>query len=387
MTIMLVFRKCFMGILVLLTFASYAKVMAQPDFSSKQRIDSIIVYQDASQQGLYYYVPYGLKLVKDKEGKPDFSFLMMRYTGTKAAGDQGLKRFRSLLKFRMANHSPSPQEIQAVKQTLDPKGIRSIKLKPLPVHNLEARLVYAVPSETPNDTSNVQVLSGGFFENTDEKEKGSFWKERNFTLRLDNHAAQLFWEAFQGKQSILSVGYAFITKGLYAPDHEISYAGTSELLQKMGNTLFSEPDSIKEEKQLTPVIVLAGAMDIQVNTEAWPGLLKKVDINERIPPEYAAVDVYCFDFNNEIRDDLYAKRLEIEAQGVGRNAVNVRVTFRSSQPDIYAHTIHFPYAVRLDQPLRYRITEIFTDGQMQKSEWQEKESWHGILDITSKPDP
>ncbi|MCB0376661.1 MAG: hypothetical protein KDD04_12135, partial [Sinomicrobium sp.] len=116
-----------------------------------------------------------------------------------------------------------------------------------------------------------------------------------------------------------------------------------------------------------------------------PDLTKQIDINERIPPEYAALDVYCFDFNNAIREDLYAKRVEFKAEGVGRGEVSFKVTFRATEPDIYAKTIRFIYAVKLDKPCSYRITEIFKDGRTERSKWTAVENWHQILDVTTQP--
>jgi hypothetical protein len=53
---------------------------------------------------------------------------------------------------------------------------------------------------------------------------------------------------------------------------------------------------------------------------------------------------------------------------------------------VYARSIRIPYAVRLDQPFYYRITEIDHNGDTNISEWIEKKEWNDIVDITSAPE-
>ena len=39
-----------------------------------------------------------------------------------------------------------------------------------------------------------------------------------------------------------------------------------------------------------------------------------------------------------------------------------RARFGRDQPDLYARSVRFGVAVRLDRPYRYRVTEIADDG-------------------------
>ncbi len=54
-------------------------------------------------------------------------------------------------------------------------------------------------------------------------------------------------------------------------------------------------------------------------------------------------------------------------------------------PDVYAATIFFPHAVRLDMPYQYRMLEIDFDGNVRPGIWQERDDWTEILDITTSP--
>jgi len=132
-------------------------------------------------------------------------------------------------------------------------------------------------------------------------------------------------------------------------------------------------------------LVRAGATSVTADAARWPDLLRRVDINEGIPPAYALLDIYCYDFRDELRADLYLKRVQIEAEGVAGDPVHREVIFERSAPDLYAHSLRFPFAVRLDHPYRYRVIEVSRDGRVTEGNWIKVESWARPLDVTSTP--
>ncbi len=355
----------------------YSRGTAQPDFAKKHLINDVLLYQDNKIRNLFYYAPYGLELVKDKNEKPDFKFLQMRYTGTRLSKDQGSHRFKSLLRFKVANRVPSAIEKDSIKNILLKKGIRIVKLQPLPIHNIKATLIHS----TVND-SIAKSYSSGFFENRETHPAGAYWTERDFILRLGNEDAQIFHAMLQGNQPTLSINYTYLAKGLDNTENELIVSGSEEFTEDMKANFDQEKDSVAR----VPIekVIISGALSVTINTKKWPDLIKQIDINEHIPPEYAALDVYCYDFNNEIRKDLYAKMVDIKATGVGRKEVQFRTTFKSREPDIYAQTIKFIYAVRPDKSYTYRITEIRNNGRRQRSGWKTVRNWHQILDISSQ---
>lgn len=349
---------------------------AQPNRSTRQVIEGVVIYQDNANKTRFYYAPYGLKLVKNDDGKPDFKFIQMRYTGTKLTKNQGTSSFNSLLRFKVANHVPSSKQRENIKNIIRSKGKIISKLQPLPIHNLKASLKHAGEND-----SVAKKFNNGFFEGPEKASANSYWTERDFTLRLNNEDAQLFWTTFQGNQPTISVNYTYFTKVLNGMENELTVSGSEAFTETMKERLTQEDslnNSLKEE------IVISGIVSINVDTKKWPELIKQIDINEQIPPDYAALDVYCFDFNNDIRKDISSKRVEIKARGVGNGEINFKTTFRAAEPDIYAKTIRFIYAVKLDEAYSYRITEIFNDGRLKKSDWEQVENWHQILDITSR---
>ncbi|CAM1371907.1 hypothetical protein [Tenacibaculum xiamenense] len=350
-------------------------LVAQPRSESKQVIEKLVIYQDSNNKQVFYYAPEGLHLVKDKNGKPSFKFIQMRYTGTKARGDQGKHRFRSLLQFKVAQLLPDKKRKEAIIDSLNNRGYKVSKLSPIALSNIKAILVH-----TAVITDSTKNYQHGFFENNNVK--NTTWKELDFTLRLNNEDAQIFWDNFHGNQPTISVNYSFFAKLNTKKVDDLTVSGSDEFKETMEAHL-EENDSSKV--QLKESIINADALSINIDTDEWPELIQQIDINEQVPPDYAALDIYCFDFNNEIRPDLYAKRIEIIATGVGGRDVKLRKTFKYNEPEIYAQTLQFINAIKLNEPYRYRITEILHDGNYNKSEWKERTTWNEILDITTKP--
>ncbi len=360
-------------VIVLISFNAFT----QPKKSSRRNIDGVIIYQDILIKTRYYYVPYGLKLVVNKEGRPHFKFIQMRYTGTKVTENENSKSFRSLLSFRVANNIPSKTTINAIILKLRSEGANIQDLQLIAISNLDAELVYAKNEVT--DTIS-KSLKNGFFENTENNSTTQNWKERDFILRLDNEEAQLFRESLQNNRPIISLNYAFLARFESDDFDKIITTGSAEFVKKF------ERDNKKgksNKNDLTEVVINGGSLSIDINTKKWPDLIKQIDLNERVPAEYAALDVYCYDFNNAIRDDLDSKRIEIKAISVNGKEVVFKNTFNRGQPDIYAKNIKFIYAVKLSKPYQYRVTQVYKDGTSMQTDWITKKQWHGILDITT----
>ncbi len=361
--------------------------VAQPDLNLKEEVQGVELLRDAVKPDLFYYLPTELKVKTDLDGRPYFRFVQMRYTGTHLSGDQGSHRFRSLLSLVIVNESPSQLILDAVVDELKNKTNRSkITLKPVPVQNIQAVLVYASIDPDTEENESTKALGDGFFESMEEdaEKRGAFWKERNFVLKLDQFTAQAFWEAFTEKQSLLSVGYGFAAKVKADIVPELSFSGDSAMVASMKQNIGNELEDVASEDSLNTIVIKTGAFNVEIDLEKWPDLMKQVDINEELPPEYPVLDVFCFDFNNEIRDDIYVKRIEIEAVGAANKPVVQKYTFKKSSPDIYARSIKFPYAVRMDRPYKYRLVEVDDEGRVNRTEWIERSEWNEILDITTR---
>ncbi|MCK5702902.1 MAG: hypothetical protein KAI29_17185, partial [Cyclobacteriaceae bacterium] len=189
-------------------------------------------------------------------------------------------------------------------------------------------------------------------------------------------------KAFEQGQSLMSLSYAFFSKGINQRENSFITDGEQEVLDAIKKQVEAQQDSISEQQ----VCIRSDAFSIVIDSKRWPGLIRQIDINEEVPPGYAALEVRCYDFNNNLRPDLFAKKIEIKATGVGRGDVVVKSTFNRKSPDIYVYNVKFPYAVRLDRPLYYRVTSVSDEAAPFKTDWIEQNLWTGMIDITSSED-
>jgi hypothetical protein len=353
---------------------------AQPVASSKQIVENIEVYRDLKNMNLFYYAPGDLKLALEADDKPRFQLLEMRYTGSSAYGDNGEKRFMNVIQFSVAMQQVSAAALQLVKQKLNQT---SIDLRPLPVRNIDAFLVAPV-GEGKDGSAYKKIGKDGTFQ-AEGKEgasgKNGFWTERTFTLKLENHEAQLLWDQVATGKLALSLGYAFYADMVQGGKADLDITGDSILAE---NFETATEHLLTVDTLAVTRLIKADAFPVRVDVAKWPGLLKKIDINEGVPPGYAAFEVRCFDFANDLRPDLAVKGIDISAMGVGGQTVTLPTQkFLRSEPDLFAKQIRFPYAVKLTQPYRYRIIEYTVDGSKQISEWKTANSWTSQIDITT----
>jgi hypothetical protein len=183
----------------------------------------------------------------------------------------------------------------------------------------------------------------------------------------------------QQGQVVLSVGYAFMADGVANEAPQVTLTGPAELTDALRARINSGSTN---PRQRPAFAVRAGAFAVTVDAIKWPDLFKRVDLNERMPPGYAALDVYCYDFQRQ-EAGIYEKHVDIEADGVGGRPVSIQATFQRKQPDIYARSLRFPFAVRLDRPYRYRVVTVLSDGRIQATPWQVRTNWTQLLDVTA----
>jgi hypothetical protein len=353
---------------------------AQPIATPKRTIGDLEIYPDFKNRNLFYYAPGNLTLAQEQNGKPRFQLLEMRYTGTSATGNQGEKRFANVVQFTVQMEEASREALQQARQQL---GGTRIDLRPLPIRDVEAFVVAPVGGQQEKSGYRRIGKDGSFQAESDKGSSGrsSYWTERTFTLKLENHEAQLLWDQVQQDQLALSLGYAFYADLLPAKtgDVEVKHNGdVSEAFEETVTPLLTT-DTLP-----TSSVVRADAFAIRINTKQWPDVLKKIDLNEGVPPAYAALEVRCFDFTEDLRPDLAIKAIDIVATGVGGQQVTLPAQkFLSSEPDLWARQIRFPYAVKLSAPYKYRIVEYTCEGTKQVSEWITAPSWSTHLDITT----
>lgn len=367
------------GINILMLIALLGlKLSAQPDFSQRALLHGVVICPDMKQKQVYYFLPEDLELMKNKDGQPAFRFIMMRYTGNGTFGDMNSKRFRNIMQMDVALKAISQDTLTALKKSLR-KINPGFTLRPVPVSRLEAIVHYVAV----NDTLATR-LGKGNWETGGESSlstSSSYWRERTFTIYPDNQTADLFNQSLKSGRLILSLSYAFFSKGKADADPVSSVSGPRKY-RKMLSEIIPKPDT--SANVIKECLVKANAFEIETDTLMYKTLVSQIDLNDAVPPGYALLNVYDFDFNNEIRNDLYEKIVEIAAEGAGGGTVTTQVIFKKRQPDLYASAAKFKYAVRLDKPFRYRIIEISEAGEEKKSDWVAETAWHRELNTTTK---
>jgi hypothetical protein len=258
---------------------------------------------------------------------------------------------------------------------------------------VESAIVYAplapqpasAPAGTDQNPPAARPLPAGHFESTDAAQpREGYWTERVYTLGLGPEDAQLLAAAFERGAVALSIGYAFLGDGI-GPDRPLQeLTGSSILVEQLKKLIAPSPEAKDGAGGRPPAahVVRAGAVSVSAEVSRWPGIIRRVDINESAPPGYAALDVYCYDFNQGGESSLYEKEIEIEAAGVGGGVVKLTTSFTRSQPDLYARSLRFPVAVRLDRPYRFRVVQVAQDGSSTATPWRDRPSWTELLDVS-----
>lgn len=355
-------------ILCLIVFHGFS----QPNLSTRKLIENTEIFQDYKDKKLYYFVPQKLILAKEPNGKPKFSLLSMRYTGSTSTSNSGEKRFLNLVQFTIQLQSPSTENLKIIKQQLG----GNVSLKPCPIRSIENQLVASF-----NDSTKPQTLaSSAGLQDDKSTSSDAYWTERSMTFRLDNNDAQLLIEQIDKKQITLSLNYAFFADCISGLDGTARASGTNKTLAK---ELEKTTTEMAKDTVIKTQAVFVDALQFQLDNS----LVRKIDLNEEVPPAYALLEVRCYDFINNLRPDLFMKTIDIQAVGVNGQTVTLPAKrFIKNKTDVASIQVQFPYAVRMYQPLKYRITEYFMDGKRVEGDWISRNSFTELIDITTPID-
>jgi len=364
--------------ILLLACLAHNVLWAQPVNESRQIIDSFIVYQDWKNKDLWYYCPGNIKLKISANGKPELQLTSLRYTGQNLSGDRGEIRYRNIIQLTVSMQQYAVEDIRSLhkKLKLSPRG----KLIPLPIKNLNAYIVAPIKDSEQSK----KRLGSPAVNNSPGYEKGIFWTERSYILSLDNYDTQILDDQIKNGRLAISFSYSFESELI--PDRlaDLSLHGDSSLISNIGINV-SEVNIL--DTVAVHMIVKSGTFGIYANLDQYPDIVQKVDINEQAtPPAYAAVEIRCYDFVENLRPDLFFKIVELEAIGVNNEPVRTQVRFSQSQPDLNTVTARFEYAVKINKPLRFRTIETERKGEKTISSWTTLSEWKPMIDITQDVD-
>ena len=130
----------------------------------------------------------------------------------------------------------------------------------------------------------------------------------------------------------------------------------------------------------------SGAVEGIADAARFPDRFRRIDLNQGVPPGFAALEIRCYDFDNGLRPDLAQKSVDVRATGVGGRTLLRSATFRAATPDVATATVRFPQAVRLDRAFQWRTVEVARDGVATVGRWATRADWIPVLDVTSPPE-
>ncbi len=366
------------GIILFVFILCTFNLFAQPELNSKQTIEGIAIFHDKTDPLLYYYEPGNLVLDQTDNDDPDFRFLDMRYTGSECYNDSGEKSFMSLVQFGVVMQKVSTETLNKIKTLL--KKRRAIKLKPLPISHIDTRLI--LPVESNRDKAYNTIDDVGALEANDKSgysSSKSFWEKRTYTVKLNKHEAQLLNKQLKDGILGLNLNYAYHSD-FWVQEEDMK--GSKALVEQ-----FAKDSIVDKENNIKNKIVKNNTLTVSIDVDKYPKAIKQIDLNEEIPPAYAAIEIKCHDFLEDLRPELYMKIVEVEAVSVNNDKViEIETKFLSKYRDIYTTHINFPYAVQIAAPMRYRVIEVYKTGERKALEWKNKTGCSSIIDVTSTRD-
>jgi hypothetical protein len=316
-------------LLILLLFNSAPDCLATPNLEVYHDIEGIRVYQDNKNSSVWYLSPARPVLNTREDKSPDYGLSIYRYLGRKGTGDSGSYWLKGVLTFGF-DRSQGPGLSGKIRKTLKSKGIKSPRLKSMPVFASRITLLFADQQQV--------------------RESNLRWKTGAMIVPLDRQYAEILWDAVKKGQTLVSIAF------------EETLTGVNR----------------KEDEWQPSTTTLTWTIPVELDMNAYPDHFSKMDLGGRMKVGYTGLDLFCFDFLENLDENLYAKIVEVAIPAKGRDLVET-VTFKEGSD--YRNRIEFKLAKDLDQPYRYRILRVYNDGSQKASLWQEKKG-ETLLDIT-----
>ncbi len=344
---------------------------AYPDLGTQFSIGELTVIRDKESPNTFYYLPDDLVIPEREDGGPHLAFTVAVYTGRSVHGDQGERYVRSTFFSRLRRTQREPTAYDDALSSLQQQFGSRVILREIPLANVEARILYS-------DVDGEQHHAGdGFLEPAAGGQGRTLWHERDVFLSFDNATAQILKRQLEEGSLGISLSYSFYAYAWLASDGDGELTGSADIVDELTDTTSTED---AERPEL--IAIKSDAFPIRIGEAFRDSRIRLYHIDETMPPDYASLVVYCFDFRNEEREGLFEKVVLVEASGVAGGTTRHSAVFSSDSPDVYARTVRFPFAVDLRKPYRWRVEEILETGEFQSSRWRESETWADIIDAS-----
>jgi hypothetical protein len=308
--------------------------LAAPDLGTYRDMEGVRVYQDHIKKNTWYVSPDELQIYLRPDGSPDYALDVYRYHGRKGTADQDKFMVHGVLSVSIDREQPKGRTA-AIRKALRKAGIKKPRLTTMPVAGAEIKLMFG-------DQGNIW-------------QQKSRWGARQLVLPLEPEMTQVLWAAVEKEQTLMSLSVSEQLQGMRLKDKEWQEAQTS----------------------------LAWILPIDLDMVTHPDKFRKTDLGGRMSHGYTGLDVFCFDFIEELDPQLYAKVVRVAIPTTGRELVE-EVTFRDDGE--YRSRIDFKLAKGMDWPYRVQVVRVMRDGSRQVGEWIKKQG-ESILDITAYREP
>ena len=286
---------------------------------------------------------------------PEFLFNINRYIGSEITGDRGEFWARGVIKFATQVDSTS-YGYSKIKGMLQKDFGPRIQLEALPVLNEHNRLQFAQISDGESEAERAE------FDLTASPERRvgrvSSETKRRYSLRLNDHEADLYWQQFHANRLSVSLSYGWDIDGVirdetgaWTPHHR----------------------SIND------------SLSIAVSPSIHPDLFKKSELWQRLTIAHSGIKVLCYDFLNEVIPDLYYTLVEFRFETItGRRYVR-QLKFLADS-DEFETDIDFELANDIKEGFEYRVRRLTVNGDVMQSDWTKHDkAWLDVsLPITTE---
>lgn len=306
-------------------------VWASPDLDRFTDIQGKRIYRDQVKTNFFYLSPSPPVLAQGPDGLPGVSFDIFRYHGRSGTGDSGKFRVKGVLSLEI-QRDHAKKVVKQIKSHLKKTyKVRYPKLRSMPVADTHGKLIFG--------------------DRTLSWSQSSRWSGKRISLSLDEVMSQVLWEALEAGQTLISVEMA-------------------EALAGVRKT---------ENGQWEPAVTtFSSTLPVTLDMAAHPTLFRKTELGGRMVRGYTGIDIFCFDFLEQLDETLYSKIVEVAIPTTGA-PLKESVTFR--QDSDCRRRIEFKLAKDLDTPYKVRITRIFIDGRTEQGDWVKRKG-EAMLDIT-----
>jgi hypothetical protein len=309
--------------------------LASPNLDNYQDIEGVRLYTDHLKSNLFYLAPSPPVLGTGVDNLPGFSLEIYRYLGRKGTGDSGKFWVKGILNIDIQRER-GKKVLKQIKKKLSKKyRIKNPRLRSMPVAKTDGRLLFA--------DKNIKWS------------QGSRWSGKKITLPLDSIMSEILWDAVTAGQTLISV----------------------EMAESLSGVRKNSDD--KWEDALVP---FSFTLPVELDMAAYPSLFSKTDIGGRMVRGYTGIDIFCFDFLEQLDESLYSKVVEV-AIPTPKQPLVESVTFRKNGD--CRTRIQFKLAKDLDAGYKVRITRIFLDGRSKTGPWVMRMG-EAMLDVTDYKD-